>query len=828
MKFIIALSCIFILTSPARCADEPGSPRQRLSLDLNWSFARGDAVGAERPEFDDKAWRTLDVPHDWSIEGPYEKTNATGGSGGFLPAGIGWYRKHFITPAGFKGKRITVQFDGVFMNAGVYLNGHHLGDHAYGYTGFTCDLTPFLAAEGKDNLLSVRVANDKQPNSRWYTGSGIYRHVWVDVTGPVHVAHWGVYIVTPKVSTAAADVLVKTRVQNETDAAAGVIVHQDVIDSAGRTVGSVESVVDLPGGSERELQQTISIAQPQLWSIENPAMYVMRTRVMGSGAGAQVLDSCDTPAGIRQIEYDPDRGFILNGERVKMLGMCLHHDGGAVGAAVPEDVWERRLTLLKTMGCNAIRCSHNPPAPEFLDLCDRLGILVMDEAFDEWTVAKGGLRGSYSTLFNEWSEKDLTSMLRRDRNHPGIVMWSIGNEIPQQGSAVGVGLARKLTAICHDEDPSRPVTSACDQVHSPTPSLPEFIDALDIAGYNYVDRWGVHREICFSDDRERYPRRKFVGTEDVCVGGVRGNYFGTNSAGRGEPGPFAYASGMIRSEQLWKFNAIHDYVIGYFMWTGIDYLGESRAWPRKGASSGVLDTCGFPKDGYYFYRSLWTREPMVHALPHWNFPGKKGTVIPVVVYSNCKQVELQINGRSYGTKSLAFPRPGNLRTWSEPTPAGTTADLHLTWDVPFEPGTLRVIGRRDGQVVAQEEIHTAGAPAAIALTCDKTILSSGARSVGHVEVRVLDSKGYLVPTASNLVTFEVHGPAKIIGTDNGDLSSHDSYQANQRPAFNGMALAIVQAGKTPGRVTVTAKAKGLKIGSVDLDVSSGLRIATLP
>lgn len=825
MKTITAVITILLLaTFSSRADNDAGGPRQHLSMDLNWAFTRGDPAGAQSPVFDDSGWRVLDVPHDWSIEGPYAQTNSTAGSGGFLPAGIGWYRKHFATPATFKDKRVSVQFDGVFMNADVYLNGHRVGHHVYGYTSFTCDLTPFLAAAGEGNVLAVRVANDTQPNSRWYSGSGIYRHVWADVTDPVHIASWGTYITTPKVSGETADVIIKTRVQNDTEAAASVGIHQELIDSAGNTVGSIGGSVKVHAKGEKEVQQTISVNQPQLWTLENPALYTVRTRLSRSqgGAAPETIDSCDTPIGIRQIDYDVDRGFSLNGQHLKILGMCVHHDGGAVGAAVPVEVWERRLKLLKAMGCNAVRCSHNPPAPEFLDLCDRLGLLVMDEAFDEWTIAKGQLHGSYATLFNEWSQQDLLSMLQRDRNHPSIIMWSIGNEIPDQSTPRGVEIAKTLAGICHAEDPSRPVTSACDNVHSPKPTQPGFLAALDIAGYNYVDRWGEHRELYFSDDREKYPQRKFLGTEDVCVGGVRGNYFG------GDPATFTYASSMIRAEQLWKFNAIRDYVIGYFMWTGIDYLGEAYTWPRKASSSGVLDTCGFPKDGYYFYQSQWTREPMVHVLPHWNYPGEKGAIIPVVVYSNCRQVELQLNGRSYGTKSLVFPRPGAVRSWSDPTPAGTTADLHLTWDVPFEPGTLRVIGRRNGEIAAEEEIHTADAPATIALKLDKTVLSNAARGVAQVEVRILDANGILVPTASDVVALDIQGPAKIIGIDSGDPASHDSYQASTRPVFHGMALVTLQAGKTSGHITVTAKADGLKDASVELDVQPGTAVPTLP
>ena len=825
MQTIAAFIALLLLaTSSSRAANGAGGPRQHLSMDLNWSFTRGDPAGAPDAAFDDRGWRVLDVPHDWSIEGPYDRTNSTAGSGGYLPAGIGWYRKHFATPETFKDKRVSAQFDGVFMNADVYLNGHPVGHHAYGYTSFICDLTPYLAAAGENNVLAVRVANDIQPNSRWYTGSGIYRHVWADVTGPVHVASWGTYITTPKPNAVSADVIIKTRVQNDTEAAAGIGVYQEIIDSAGKTVGHVDTlaIVDVPAKGEKEVEQTITVNQPQLWTLERPALYTVRTTLFPKHIDAtELLDSYDTSIGIRQIDYDAERGFFLNGQHVKLVGECLHHDGGAVGAAVPIEVWERRLELLKAMGCNAIRCSHNPPAPEFLDLCDRLGFAVMDEAYDEWTVAKGQLRGSYATLFNECSKPDLISMLQRDRNHPCITMWSIGNEIPDQSEPRGVEMARTLAGICHAEDPTRPVTSACDQAHSVNPTQPGFLAALDIAGYNYVDRWGKYRELFFSDDHEKFPQYKFLGTEDVGVGGVRGSYFG------GSREAFSYANSLVRAEQLWKFNAVHDYVIGYFMWTGVDYLGES-SWPRKAGDSGVLDTCGFPKDGYYLYQSQCVTNPMVHVMPHWNYPGEKGAIIPVVVFSNCRQVELQLNGKSYGTKSLVFPRPGAVRNWNDPTPAGTTADLHLTWDVPFEPGTLRAIGRQNGQIVAQEEIHTAGAPASIALKLDRAVLSSAARGVAQIEVRILDAAGIVVPTANNVVALDLQGPAKIIGYDNGDTSSHDSYQAGARPVFNGMALATLQAGKAPGHVTLTAKAGGLKDASVELDVQPGAPVPTLP
>ena len=826
MKAIPAILLILGTTFLSHAdSDNISGPRKRLSMDLNWSFTLGDPVGAQNPAFDDQSWRSLDVPHDWSIEGPYAETNTTAGAGGFLPAGIGWYRKHFVTPATFRDKAVSVQFDGVYMNTDVYLNGHQVGHHAYGYTSFICDLTPFLAAVGKSNVLAVRVDNATQPNSRWYTGAGIYRHVWANVVGPVHVATWGTYITTPKVSTNTAEIIIKTLVQNNTRTAAKISVHQEFLDPTGKSVGHIEATVKVPAKGEKNVEQTISVRQPQLWSINSPTLYTVRTSLSQNqvGGALEIIDSFTTSIGIRQIEFDHDRGFLLNGQHIKLLGMCVHHDGGAVGAAVPVEVWERRLKRLKGMGCNAIRSSHNPPAPEFLDLCDRLGLLVMDEAFDEWTVAKGQLHGSYASLFDKWSRQDLLSMLRHDRNHPSIIMWSIGNEIPQQSTKRGVEIARTLADICHAEDPSRPVTAACDMVHEPRhPTSQDFLETLDIAGYNYVDRWGKYRELMYSPDREKYPKRKFLGSEDTCVKGTRGDYF-TNNAAR-----FPYVNELLHAEHIWKFNAVHDYVIGYFMWTGVDYLGEARAWPRKAATSGVLDTCGFPKDGYYFYQSQWTSEPMVHVFPHWNYPGKKGDIVPVVVFSNCREVELQLNGKSYGVKSSVFPQPGAFHQYDDVLPIGTTKDLHLTWDVPFEPGVLRIIGRQNGQIVAQEEIRTAGTPATIALKLDKTTLESATRGVAQIEVRVLDANGIQVPNASNTITFDVEGPANIIGVDNGDPISHDSYKATHRPVFNGMALITLQAAKTPGHVTLIAKADGLQSATVKLEVQSRASIPTLP
>jgi beta-galactosidase len=470
-----------------------------------------------------------------------------------------------------------------------------------------------------------------------------------------------------------------------------------------------------------------------------------------------------------------------------------------------------------------------------------MGFLVMDEAFDEWTISKAQVRHGYADYFNEWSQRDLTDMLQRDRNHPGIVIWSVGNEIPEQTSANGADILRPLVETCHREDPTRPVTAACDNVYTDSKcATPAFLGLLDIVGYNYVDRWGTRRETMYDDDRQAFPQRKFIGTESVVVG-ARGDYSLTNMgfggfAGFGGPAagqdgstqsaapakrPPAYTTSMIRAEQLLKFIKVHDYVIGDFGWTGIDYLGESR-WPGKQSSSGMLDTCGFPKDNYYFYQSQWTTNLMLHLFPHWNWPGHEGEVIPVVCYTSCDTVELFLNGKSFGVKSLEFPRQGTSGGWNSyarpQQPTGVTADLHLTWDVPYEPGTLKAFGYKYRQKVCEEEVHTAADPAAVVMTSDCSSLSDNGRDVAHLTVRIVDEHGYTVPGATNSVSFNLQGPASIIGVDNGNPFSHEDYKAGRRLAFHGRCLAIVQAGRNAGVVRISASVAGLKEATSELDV----------
>lgn len=841
MKHPLLRSCfawfVFAVVSSPLCAaaapasESAAAPRVRESFDFGWRFQRGDVPEAAQPGFDDNGWRTLELPHDWSIEGPYDREAPTGGPGGYLPAGVGWYRKTFELPESARGRVVTIQFDGVYMNSTVWINGHELGTWPSGYTSFVYDLTPHLRFGGERNVVAVRVDNSRQPNSRWYSGSGIYRHVWLTTTDPLHVPAWGVTVTTPEISDERALVRVRTEVRNDGRRAEPVRIACAVLDAAGRIVAETppQSAGEIEAGAQAGFAGELNVPRPQRWSPVSPNLYRVRTTVF---AGERFADVVETTFGVRSIAFEVDRGFVLNGEKVILRGMCLHHDGGAVGAAVPEAVLRRRLELLQEMGCNAVRTSHNPMAPEFYELCDELGLLVMDEPFDEWTVRKPQIRFGYSDYFAEWFERDLVAFIRRDRNHPSVVLWSAGNEIGEQGVPHGADVLRPLVEIFHREDPTRPVTAALDNAFTDKGHIAKaFTDLLDVVGYNYVDRWGSRRETHYADDRVLFPERKFIGTENASVRGVRGDYrFGpllmsnqadprTRRRARSGPEGALYAGDSLRAASLWRFVATRDYVAGDFAWTGFDYLGEAR-WPAKAATSGALDTCGFKKDAFYFYQSLWTDQPMVHLLPHWNWPDRLGRVVPVIAYTNCPVVELFLNGRSLGAKAKEFPRQGAAGGWNsyaQPIVDATTSDLHLLWDVPYEPGELKAVGYdRTGAVVVETIMRTAGEPAALRLTVDRAAIAADRRDVAHITVEAVDAAGAVVPDATNLVTFELSGPGRLIAVDNGDPASHASYQGNTRALHAGMALALVQSTAEPGTLRLVARAEGLQEAAVEI------------
>ena len=806
----ILINLILVLIQMPSTSARPGIPetRQRLMMDYNWKFIQSDIKEAEKPDFDDTRWRTLNLPHDWSIEGEFKEDAITKGAGGYLPTGIGWYRKRFNLLSVDKGQQFWIEFDGVYMNSDVWINGHHLGKHPYGYTSFYHDLTPFIKKGG--NIIAVRVDNSLQPNSRWYSGSGIYRHVWLNIAGPAHIAHWGTYITTPEVNSSSATISVRTSIENHNQGAKNMILRSVIKNESGKEVATAETPVLLTSSEKTDVEQTLSVASPSLWSIDTPSLYTLQSFVL---EGTKLNDNYISTFGIRKIEFDKDRGFLLNGTHIKMNGVCLHHDAGCLGSAVPEQAWARRLQLLKEMGCNAIRTSHNPPAPEFLDLCDKMGFLVMDEIFDEWIEKKGQVGFGYHIYFEEWWKSDLLSMIHRDRNHPSVVIWSAGNEVPDQVVETGIEVMRKLAETFHNEDPTRPVTQANDRIAAGDgPAKLPFLEIQDIVGYNYVDRWNERRELYYSADRHDHPDWKMTGTENVSVGGLRGQYSIASDQSDRRPGRSRdYRLGMIQAEQLWKFTSVNDYVIGDFMWTGIDYLGEA-GWPNKNSSSGVIDLCGFPKDGFYFYQSQWTKKPMVHILPHWNWAGSEGRVISVIAYSNCDTVELFLNGKSFGAKSYVFPQQGHSKSWNgytRPYVAPTTSDLHLSWDVPYEPGSLKAVGRKNGKIIS-EEVRTTSKPAAIRLSADRKNINADAHDIANVKVEIVDENGFVVPTASNTIEFKIEGEGILLGTDNGNPQDKTQMKSRQRDAFNGLALAVVQSTEKSGSIRLTAVSEGLK------------------
>ncbi len=806
-------------------ASQTPSPRARLSMDPGWRFALGDPNGAEQPKFDDHMWRRVDLPHDWSIEGTPSRDAPGGGRVGYFPTGIGWYRKAFRLPAGASGRAAWLEFDGVYMNSDVWINGFHLGRRPYGYISFSYDITDHLVPG--INVVAVRVDNSSQPNSRWYSGSGIYRHVWLEVVDRLHVGHWGTYVTTPAVDAAGAAVVIHTHVENDGRTGRSGILRTLILDAEGGEVARTDATFSLAPRANVEIERRLQVKAPRLWAVETPTLYTLRSEVLDGG---RVVDVTATPFGIRTIAFDNDRGFLLNGVRVKMRGVNLHHDGGAVGAAVPERISERRLELLKAMGANAIRTSHNPPAPEFLDLCDRLGFLVMAEAFDEWTIGK--VPHGYHEHFAEWSERDLTDFIHRDRNHPSIVLWSAGNEIGEQSAPDGAQVLSRLVGIFHREDPTRPVTTGNDQIYADGhPATLAFLNAEDIVGYNYVDRWHERREIFAEPDRHDYPDWKMVGTESGSIfQSFDEGYSLGNDSGVTRPN---YTAGMLQAERRWKWIAMRDYFAGDFMWTGIDYLGES-IWPFKGFPSGPLDITGHPKDSYYLYQSLWTDQPVLHLFPHWNWPGRAGQVIPVLAYTNCNIVELFLNGRSLGEKRIEFPAQGTSGGWNtyaQPVVNPTTNDLHMSWDVPYEPGVLRAVGkRRDGAVACHDEVRTAGPAAALRLGPDRDTIAADPRDVSLVSFEVVDAQGTVVPTADNVVRFTVTGGA-IIAVDNADLQDHDPYQVDHRRAYHGRGLAILRAtqvGGGAGLLRITATADGLRDASATVVVRKGSTPAVVP
>jgi len=783
--------------------------RQTQNFDHAWRFHLGDVPGAQETAFDDAAWRTLDLPHDWSIEGEFSEQNPAGVAGGALPGGVGWYRKTFTVPARDSGKVVFVEFDGVYRKSEVWINGQYLGKRPYGYSSFRYELTPNVRFGAGRNVIAVRVDNSQQPNSRWYSGSGIYRHVRLVTSDPMHVAQWGTYITTPVVSVDSSHVTIRTSLRNERQVEQPIVLSTVVYDSAGREVAAVSTMGRIPGDSVAELVQDLTVSRPVLWSVERPYLYRAVSRVR---CGNRLCDTYTTPFGVRSFVFRADSGFFLNGRPVKIRGVCLHHDLGALGAAVNTRAIERQLQIMRAMGVNALRTSHNPPAPELLDLTDRMGFVVMDEAFDMWKKEKTPY--DYHLDWDAWHVRDLSDMVLRDRNHASVFIWSIGNEVMEQwnnGDSTAAPIARELAGIVRALDPTRPITQAAN---NGSPQNPVFhAGALDLLGHNY------HHEV-WADFPAQYPGAKFIITEAMSALNSRGVYeqpsdsvavyYTPYEKNRGPQPPkngrlSSYDNsrafwGSLHEESLRLFER-YPFLSGIFVWQGIDYLGEPTPyeWPARSSYFGVVDLAGFPKDPFYLYQSVWTEQPMLHLLPHWNWT--PGDTIDVWAYTNADEVELFLNGTSLGTKR-------------KPEPVS-----HLMWRVAYTPGTLRAVSRKEGRVWATAEVRTAGAPVRVALAPDRARLRANGDDLSFVTVTVQDRAGALVPTAEPLIRFRLSGgDARIVGVDNGDQTSHTSFKANQVRLFNGKALVIIRARTRPGTVTLTAAGDGLTPSTVPIQL----------
>ena len=729
------------------------------------------------------------------IEGPFESTCPGGSGAGYLNAGTGWYRKTFKLPEDVQGKRVFIEFDGVYMNSDVWINGVHLGNRPYGYSSFQYELTDHLKFNGKENVLAVRV-DVQQPCSRWYSGAGIYRNVRLTIKDPVHITHWGTYVSSPEVSENEAMVRVETKVRNQSDSDQHVILKTIIVDAYGKESANGSSVQNVEADSLCIFEQFFKVQNPKLWSLENPTLYRVESRVLVNN---RLSDIGDTRFGIRTFKFTGDKGFFLNGKHADIKGVCLHHDLGCLGAAVNKRAIERQLEIMKNMGCNAIRTSHNPPAPELLDLCDRMGFLVMDEAFDEWKMSKTVF--GYGRFFDEWSERDLTDMIRRDRNHPGIILWSIGNEIPEQHAANAYEMSKRLANICHKEDPTRPVTSGCNSPEAAVKS--GFEKPLDVFGINYsMPFYRTFKE-----------KAKMVASETASAVSTRGEY-NLVQDGNGlkiekelnnkcTSYDIATPSWGNTAESTLKKVKSASWVAGQFVWTGFDYIGEPTpfSWPSVISYFGIVDLCGFPKDRYYLYQSRWNDKPMVHILPHWNWQGFESRLIPVWCYSNCESVELFLNGKSLGEKKF-----------------NDTEDLHLEWKVPYSPGTLKAVAKNDSNTLCTDEVQTTGAPAKITLTPDRTEIRADAEDLLYVKVGIVDKEGRVCPNADNFVKFKLKGAGVIVGVDNGNPISHEYFKAGGRKAFHGLCLVVVQSKSERGEIHLSAESDGLQAADLLIQV----------
>ena len=791
--------------------------RNREVFNYDWLFSKGENIGAQNLDYDDSAWRELNLPHDWAIEGPFdEKHDAR--TGGLPISGVAWYRKHFNVDSESKGKKITIEFDGVMNNSTVYINGHQIGERPYGYIGFEVDLTPYIKYD-EENVIALHLAPEEL-SSRWYPGAGIYRNVWMEIKNKTHIAHWGTYVTTPSVTDQEATINIETIINCDDDTESQYQVRYIILDADNAII--TEEIKEInPANNGISVNTTLqTVGKPIRWDLDRPYLYTLKTEILKDN---KVLDDYFTTFGIRTISYSSDGGFKLNGRQERFRGVCLHHDLGPLGAAVNTRATERQLEIMKAMGVNAIRTSHNPPSPEQLALCDKMGILVQVEAFDGWKMAK--VENDYSVHWDEWHETDLRDIIRRDRNHPSVIMWSIGNEMKEQRRPHGGAMAQQLTDICHDEDPTRPTTAGFN-------AYPDCVKnglaaGIDIVGLNYKPTQYNHFLNNNSD-------AIVYGSETSSCVSSRGIYhlpienYDTHESKQITSydiisPPWAYPPDFEIEAQNTMPRSL-----GEFIWTGFDYLGEPTPfngrdnathgrwtgdWPSRSSYFGAVDLCGFPKDRFYFYQSVWTEKPMVHILPHWNWEGEDIDTIPVYCYTNGDEAELFLNGNSLGRKRMGEDKttiPSVFNWWKKPQKTWNSP-YRLNWDVPYKPGILEVKAYRDGKLIAENKIETAGKPYQIRLIADRKKLNAKGNDLSFVTVRIEDKKGILVPNADNLVHFEIEGVGRIVAVGNGNAATTESFQANHRKAFSGLCMLIVGTKRDEaGTIKVKAVSEGLK------------------
>jgi beta-galactosidase len=791
--YLLALLLIF-LTLGIKAQTPKSNP---TLFDFDWRFHRGGAQSAETMTFDDSKWRKIDLPHDWSIEdlpgtaSPFNRDAISQSNGGFTTGGTGWYRKSFTIPVDQKGKKVLIQFDGVYMNAEVWLNGRSLGNHPYGYTTFWFDITDRINF-GQNNVIAVKVRNEGE-NSRWYSGSGIYRHVWLDIRNPIHIAHWGTAITTPVIKSDLAKVNLKTKVLNETKQSASIRILTRILTPKGIEATRTENQQTLEAGATFEFNQDAEVKSPERWSIETPSLYSAITEIYQNSA---LLDSKETTFGIRTISFDVSNGFRLNGVSIKLKGGCVHHDNGPLGAKAFDRAEERRIEILKASGYNAVRTSHNPPSPAFLDACDRLGMLVMDEAFDHWRDGKNP--EDYHLYFDKWWQKDVASMVDRDRNHPSIIMWSIGNEIPNKERPEVVQVAKMLSDYIHQLDSTRPVTSAVDNLK---PDKDPYFATLDIGGYNYATSGDHTQGSLFEKDHLRVPERIMLGTESF----------------------------PLIAFQTWMDVIDQPYVLGDFVWTAFDYIGEaSIGWrghpqeqnfyPWNLAYCGDIDICGWKRAASFYRDALWKENQVsifvappkpsfevnqnraswskwyfFDVVDDWNWQGNEGKLMDVNIYSSCEQVELFLNDKSLGIK-----------------PTNRSTKFMTVWQVPYTKGKLKAVGYSNNKQVNVSILQTADKPSIIKLSSDRTQIKADGQDLIYITVELTDAGGILNPTAENLIKFKVEGPGTIVAVGNANPISTESYELPQRKAWRGRCLVIIKSTGIPGDIILKASTVGLK------------------